>query len=131
MKGPRVSEPWLEVWGGNANALPLPSFYTRDFRLFSSCGTMFAWILLLQVTWTNHWRRLRSLSVDRVDSSQRNLHQDTCVKKIISEALDGRHVAWLGGINLRQTIAIHRDFGTSKGNTWTHLSGRWRSNGCK
>ena len=79
------------------------------------------------MTWTNHRRRLRSLSVDRVDPSQRDLHQDTCVKKIISEALDGRHVVWLGGINLHQTIAIHRDFGTSKGDTWTHLSGRWRS----
>ena len=24
MEGPRVSGPWLEVWGGNANALPRP-----------------------------------------------------------------------------------------------------------
>ena len=90
---------------------------------------MFPRILLLQVMWTNHNSQLRSLSVDRVDLSPHDLHQDTCVKKIISEALDRRHVAWRGGINLHWTIAIHRDFGTSKSNTWTHLSGRWRSDG--
>ena len=129
VKGPRVSGPWLECWGGNAKALPHYTLSTRDFRLFNLCETMFPQIFLLQVMWTNHNSRLRSQSVARVDLSPRDLHQDTCVKKIISEALDGRHVAWRGGINLHQTIAIHRDFGTSKGNTWTHLSARWRSDG--
>ena len=41
MKGSRVSGPWLGVWGGNANALSCPRFYTYDFRVFIPCGTMF------------------------------------------------------------------------------------------
>ena len=41
VKGPRVSGPWLECWGGNAKALPRSTFYTRDSRLFLPCGTMF------------------------------------------------------------------------------------------
>ena len=41
VKGPRVSGLWLEVWGGNANVLCRPSFYTHMFSLFLSCGTMF------------------------------------------------------------------------------------------
>ena len=84
MKGPLVSGPWLEVWGGNANALPRPSFYTSDFWLFSSCGTMFPWIFLLQVMSKNHKRRLRSLSVDRVDPSPHDLHPSTCVNAHLS-----------------------------------------------
>ena len=41
LEGPRVSGPWLGVWGGNANALRRPLLYTHLFRLFSPCGTMF------------------------------------------------------------------------------------------
>ena len=41
MKGPRVSGPWLEFWGGNANALPRPSFYTHNFSVFIPCRTVF------------------------------------------------------------------------------------------
>ena len=40
LEGPRVSGPWLGDWGGNANALPHPTFYTYDFHFFLSCGTM-------------------------------------------------------------------------------------------
>ena len=83
-----------------------PSFYTHHFLLFSPCGTMFPHISLLQVTRMDHRRRQRSLSIDRVDSSPCDLHQDRCVKKNIIEALDGRHVAGRGGINLHRTIAI-------------------------
>ena len=36
LEGPRVSEPWLGVWGSNANALPRPKFYTHDFPFFYS-----------------------------------------------------------------------------------------------
>ena len=38
MKGPRVSGPWLDSWGGNANALRCPSLYRRDFPFFLPCG---------------------------------------------------------------------------------------------
>ena len=41
VKGPRVSGPWLDSWGGNANVLERLTFYTHRFQLFSSCGTMF------------------------------------------------------------------------------------------
>ena len=41
MKGPWVSGPWLNSWGGNAKALFRPRLYTRVFRTFSPCGTMF------------------------------------------------------------------------------------------
>ena len=41
VKGPRVSGPWLEYWGGNAFALCRPTLYMRVFPLFLLCGTMF------------------------------------------------------------------------------------------
>ena len=41
MKGPRVSGPWLEYWGGNANALYRPSLYMHYSSPFLPCGTMF------------------------------------------------------------------------------------------
>ena len=31
----------LVIWGGNANALHHPLFYSRHFPLFLRCGTMF------------------------------------------------------------------------------------------
>ena len=40
-KGPRVSGPWLGVWGDNANALCRPTFYTHPFSFFLPCGTIF------------------------------------------------------------------------------------------
>ena len=41
MMGPQVNGPKLDSWGGNANALFRPNFYTYYFPLFSPCGTMF------------------------------------------------------------------------------------------
>ena len=41
VKGPRVCGPWLDSWGGNANALWCPRLYTGDFVIFLLCGTMF------------------------------------------------------------------------------------------
>ena len=38
--GPRVSGPWLEVWGDKANAFSCPTFYTYLLPNFLSCGTM-------------------------------------------------------------------------------------------
>ena len=60
LEGAQVSGPWLEVWGGNANALPRLSFYIGYIKLFSLCRTMFPRIFLLQVTW---W--IRSIGSDR------------------------------------------------------------------
>ena len=39
VKGPRVSGPWLGDWGGKANALPRPIFYTYLLPIFPPCGT--------------------------------------------------------------------------------------------
>ena len=41
LEGPQVSGPKLVVWGGNANALNRPFFYSCHFPLFLRCGTMF------------------------------------------------------------------------------------------
>ena len=43
VKGPQVSGPSLDSWGGNANALRCPRLYTRDFSIFLPCGTLFPW----------------------------------------------------------------------------------------
>ena len=43
VKGPWVSGPWLEVWGGNANAFSRPTFYTYLLLNFLPCGTMSPW----------------------------------------------------------------------------------------
>ena len=62
-----------------------PPYIIAKSAYFLRCGTIFPRSLLLQVTWMNHRRWLRSLNVDRVDPSPRDLHQSTCSKKIISE----------------------------------------------
>ena len=41
VKGPRVSGPWFEYWGGNAKVLPHSTFYVRFSPLLLPCGTMF------------------------------------------------------------------------------------------
>ena len=56
VKGPLVSGPWLEYWGGNAIALNRPPIYAQVSLPFLPCGTMFLWIFLLQATWM-HGRR--------------------------------------------------------------------------
>ena len=69
MEGARVSGPWLGIWGGNANALPHPTFYTCRLFYFIPCRTMFPHdSYLLQVTWQNRecWRD--ELQVNHVDA---------------------------------------------------------------
>ena len=72
VKGPRVSGPWLEYWGGNAIALNRPSFYTRDFHSFPQCGTKFPGDFLLQATWRHRGCLMRSWGVNHVDPSPRD-----------------------------------------------------------
>ena len=67
MKGPRVRGPWLDSWGGNANAFVRPTFHTHHFHLFLPCGTMFPWNFKMQDTWGCVARRIRSRCVNRVD----------------------------------------------------------------
>ena len=67
MKGPRVSGPWLDSWGSNANVLRHSTFYTHHFSPFLLCGTMFPLILNVQVTWHYVARRIRSRCVNHVD----------------------------------------------------------------
>ena len=88
VKGPRVSGPWLEYWGGNANALLHSTFYTRLFLYFPPCETMSRLIFQMQAMWRHSRRRMRSQSIDHMDPSPRDLHQDTCVKKVLSDAID-------------------------------------------
>ena len=68
MKGPRVSGPWLEYWGGNTNELFRPRLYTHLFPPFSPCGTMFPLILNVQVMWQCVARQMQSRGVNRVDA---------------------------------------------------------------
>ena len=51
MKGPRVSGPWLEYWGGNAIELNHPTLYTNGSLFFLPCGTMFPRASSVQDTW--------------------------------------------------------------------------------
>ena len=51
VKGPQVNGPWWGYWGGNAKALPRPTFYTHKFRLFLPCGTMFPHVSSVHETW--------------------------------------------------------------------------------
>ena len=129
VKGPRVSGPWLEYWGGNAKALARSTFYTWLSPLFLPRGTMFPRVSSVQDTWRHRGGQRWSSGVDRVDPSPRDHWLRTCAKSGISDEIDGRHVASRWGINLHQTIAIHRDFSTSEGDTWTHLNTQWRSDG--
>ena len=72
MEGPRVSGPWLGVWGDNANALPHPTFYSNDSLVFIPCGTMSRGISPMQATWTCDRRRIQAQTIDRVDPSPRD-----------------------------------------------------------
>ena len=40
LEGPRVSGPWLGIWGGNTNALPRPKSNTCRFFYFIPCSHM-------------------------------------------------------------------------------------------
>ena len=60
VKGLWVSGPWLDSWGGNANALDRPTFYTHQLLSFSPCGTMFPLIFSLQYTRQNKARQMQS-----------------------------------------------------------------------
>ena len=69
LEGPRVSGPWLGIWGCNANALPRPKSHTCRFFYFILCGTMFPHgSYLLQVTWRNRERWIDGLQVKHVDA---------------------------------------------------------------
>ena len=48
---------------------------------------------------------------DRVDLSPRDHQSRTCVICILSDTLDGRHVAKRGSMNLHQTVVTFRDRG--------------------
>ena len=106
LKGPRVSGPWLGLWGGNENALPRPNIYTHDFLFLIPCGTMFRGISLLQATWQHHGRQIRSRGVDRVDPSPRDRNQNMCAKSSLSDGdrrLTCRHVDAMGAPDSHRT----------------------------
>ena len=75
IEGPWVSGPWLGDWGSNANAILHPTFYTKDFHFFLSCGTMFPHISSVQVT-----SRLRKR---RIQSGQRRLRGPESTRSLI------------------------------------------------
>ena len=111
MEGPRVSGPWLGVWGGNANALPRPSFYTYDF--------------LLQATWQHHMRRIQSRGVDCVDTSPRDRNQNTCAKFDLSDGdrrLTCRHVDAMGASNSHQTCDRERPHDLHRTAGWRKIT---------
>ena len=60
MMDPRGSGPRLNSRGDNAKALFRPTFYAHHFPLFSSCGTMFPFILNVQNTWQRYRHLLQS-----------------------------------------------------------------------
>ena len=92
MKGPRISGPWLEYWGGNTNALFCPRLYTCQSSLFLPCGTMFPWkfvfprhvaaSLALDTRASNEARRYGGLGVHAINIRARALN------RVLSNAFD-------------------------------------------
>ena len=72
VEGPRVSEPWLGVWGSNANAFSRPSFYTHSFPFFLLRGTMFPRVFNVQDTWQHYgrWMRIASRKAHRLSGPE-------------------------------------------------------------
>ena len=57
---------------------------------------------------------IADVKCDRVDPSPRDLDQDMCVKKFISDAIDGQHMASRGGVNLHRMALIESQSTSSK-----------------
>ena len=94
---------------------PLP-FIRAILLRFLRVGLCSHGVLPLQDTWQPRGRwihEMRSQNINRVDPIPRDRWWSTCVKSCISEMIDGRHVAHLGGVNLHQTEKNHQDFETS------------------
>ena len=96
MKGPRVSGPWLEYWGGNTIVLNRPTLYTDGFPFLSPCGTMFPHVSSVQDTWRHCGFQRRSRGVDRVDWSPCDRDQDTCAKSSLSDDDQKTHLSTRG-----------------------------------
>ena len=107
VKRPRVSGPWLEYWGGNATALNRPPIQLWFSLLFLLCGTMF-----LRIFFCRQCGGTAGIGSDRKTSiAWTRVHaivnQSTCANPIISDAFDGRHVAWRQSINLQSDARDH------------------------
>ena len=80
----------------------------------------------LQVTWPPHGRWILPRDVDRVDSRPRDRKSKHMRNPIISEAVDGRHVAWRGDIKPKSDARDHIAWSDERLTiVWTHL-GIWR-----
>ena len=115
VKGPRVSGPWLGVWGGNANALPRPKSYTRVVLFFYS-----VWDYVPTETYICRTRG----SIGAVGSKRKVSIAWTRVHAIfittralklglseMDRRLIWRHVDTQGEPDPHQTVAIGRHFG--------------------
>ena len=130
MKGPRVSGPGLEYWGGNPNALYRPSLYTSHSSPFLPCETMFP----PNFVFAEHVAASQALDT-RVSNESRQhggleVHAITirscALKHVLSDAFDNS----LGDTWMHQKLPIF--IGRMKqpegmgrvvrswGNTWTH-----------
>ena len=102
VKGPRVSGPWLEYWGGNAIALNRPAIYMHVSLLFLLCGTMF-----LHNFFCRRHGGITSVGSDhKALIAWTRVNQRTCAKPDISEIdlpLTWRRVDALGASDLHQT----------------------------
>ena len=83
----------------------------------------------MQARWQHHGHPMRSRGVDRVDPSPRDLHLDTCVKRVLSDTNDGWHVAFWGGVDLHRMALIKSRSTTLKAIHGLISTWRWRSNG--
>ena len=71
-------------------------------------------VLTLQVTWRHDERRIEVGTLDRVDRSPRDQHQNTCLKKSLSSTLDARHVAERGAPIVIGRLQLFAIGGTSR-----------------
>ena len=120
MKGPQVSGPWLEYWGGNAIALNRPTLYTHGFPFFLTYGTMFPHVFYVQDTWRHRGRWIHGHQSRRVDTmdleSTRSSITTRALKMLLSEVIEGSPcTTWC-----HQIDAMHRNFGASLVDAWKH-----------
>ena len=83
LEGPRVSGPWLGVWGGNANALSRPNFYTHEFGFSIRVGLCSCKFFLCRRRGCTVGVRFDRDDGDHMDPSPSDHQSGTCVNKTL------------------------------------------------
>ena len=90
--------------------------------------------VFLQATWQHprRWMQFRQWRCfNRVDLSPRDHHQNTCAQGVLSHAIDGRHVASRGSVDLHRMALIKSRSTSLKATCGLISTWRWRSDSGK